>query len=287
MSAPIIDMHTHWGTKRGYALQDPAELAMQQRNWKHGPSYVGEAEMADHFRMIGMRVILDFGFTRYLPIHEASQLHDYAIAFARDNADVVLGLWMTLDPRHGLAAMDEILRCKDAGLPVIGYVAPAAPLGFSPADPVFFPFYEMCIEQQMPALITVGYTGLGSGLPGGNGIRLQNGHPMYIDDIAARYPQLKVLAGRPAWPWQSEMIAVLRHKANVSCELHGTLPRHFSDELKREIGRSLQDKIMFGGDYPLFRYPKLIEDWNALGYEPAVLEKIFYKNAIEFLGILN
>ena len=81
------------------------------------------------------------------------------------------------------------------------------------------------------------------------------------------------------------MIAVLRHKGNVWCELHGWLPRHFSDELKHEIGRTLQDRVMFGGDYPLFRYSKLIEDWNALGYEPAVLEKVFYKNAMRFLGL--
>ena len=43
----IIDMHAHWGTRRGYALQDPAELALQERNWKHPPRYVDEAAMAD------------------------------------------------------------------------------------------------------------------------------------------------------------------------------------------------------------------------------------------------
>lgn len=281
----IIDMHSHWGTKRGYALQDPAELAMQEHNWKHAPSYVSEAEMADHFRQLGVRTILDFGFTRYLPIAEVRELHDYAIGFAREHSDVVLGIWVTLDPRLGQAALDEIKRCRNAGLGVVGFVAAAAPLGFAPSDPVFFPFYELCSEAGMPALITVGYSGLGAGLPGGKGLRLEHGHPLHVDEVAARYPRLKVLAGRRAWPWQSEMIAVLRHKGNVWCELHGWLPRHFSDELKHEIGRTLQDRVMFGGDYPLFRYSKLIQDWNALGYEPAVLEKVFYKNAMRFLGL--
>lgn len=281
----IIDMHAHWGTRRGYALQDPAELALQERNWKHPPSYVDEAAMAEHFRRLDVHPVLDLGFTRYLPIPEARVLDDYAIAFAREHRDIVLGLWITLDPRHGKAAEDEIRRCRDAGLAVTGYVAPAAPLGFAPSDPVLFPFYELCIELDMPVLITVGYSGLGAGLPGGKGLRLVHGHPLHVDEVAARYPELKVLAGRPAWPWQSEMIAVLRHKGNVACELHGWLPRHFTDELKREIGRSLQDRVMFGGDYPLFHYDKLIEDWHALGYPPAVLDKVFRDNARRFLGL--
>lgn len=278
-------MHSHWGTKRGYALQDPAELAMQERNWKHPPSYVSEAEMADHFRKLNVRPIVDLGYTRYLPIAEAKVLHDYAIEFAREHRDIILGIWVTIDPRHGQAAIEEIRRCRDAGPAVVGFVAAAAPLGFAPSDPVLFPFYELCIDLAMPALITVGYSGLGAGLPGGKGLRLKHGHPMEVDEVAARYPELKVLAGRPAWPWQSEMIAVLRHKSNVACELHGWLPRHFTDELKRDIGRTLQDKVMFGGDYPLFRYNTLIDDWKALGYTPAVLEKIFSKNAMRFLGL--
>lgn len=280
----IIDMHAHWGTRKGYALKDPQELALQEKNWKQAPTYVSEGEMADHFRQVGVQAILDFGFTRYLPIDEVKPYHDYAFQFARDNPDVVAGIWVTVDPRRGAEALDEIRRCQDAGVGFVGFVAAAAPLGFAPSNEVLFPFYAMCADTRTPALITVGYSGIGAGLPGGKGFRLENGHPLHVDAVAAQFPELRILAGRPAWPWQSDMIAVLRHKANVWYELHGTLPRHFTDELKREIGRGLQDRVMFGGDYPLFRYPKLIEDWNALGYAPEVLDKVFRGNAERFIN---
>src|SRR4051812_4436474 len=79
----------------------------------------------------------------------------------------------------------------------------------------------------------VGTTGLGAGLPGSTGIILDSCHPRHLDAVAARFAGLTIIAARPAWPWQSEMIAVLLHKPNVWCELHGWSPRYFSNELKR------------------------------------------------------
>jgi uncharacterized protein len=37
MTTPIIDMHSHWGTRRGYPLQTPEELAQQERVFKSKP----------------------------------------------------------------------------------------------------------------------------------------------------------------------------------------------------------------------------------------------------------
>src|SRR3982751_5513801 len=43
----VIDMHSHWGTRRGYPFQTPDELAQQERVFKSKPSYVTESEMAE------------------------------------------------------------------------------------------------------------------------------------------------------------------------------------------------------------------------------------------------
>ena len=44
---------------------------------------------------------------------------------------------------------------------------------------------------------------------------------------------------------------------------------------------------MFGGDYPLFGYERLVSDWKAEGYAPEMLEKIFHRNAETFLQELG
>jgi predicted TIM-barrel fold metal-dependent hydrolase len=105
--------------------------------------------------------------------------------------------------------------------------------------------------------------------------------------VAARFADLAIISARPAWPWQSEMIAVLLHKPNVWCELHGWSPRYFTDELKREIPRRLAERVMFAADYPLFRYERLFADWRELGYSERVLERVFRVNAETLLARLG
>jgi predicted TIM-barrel fold metal-dependent hydrolase len=36
---------------------------------------------------------------------------------------------------------------------------------------------------------------------------------------------------------------------------------------------------MFGADYPLFTYERLVRDWEGLGFDEATLERLFRRNA--------
>jgi hypothetical protein len=66
--------------------------------------------------------------------------------------------------------------------------------------------------------------------------------------------------------------------------LHGWSPKYHTADLKHEIARRLQDRILFAADYPLFSYERLIHDWRTQGYPEAVLEKVFWRNAERFLA---
>ena len=59
----VFDMHSHWGTQRGYRLRTEAERAQQPNTWKSTAKYVSEQEMADYFRKHKAKVILDLGCT--------------------------------------------------------------------------------------------------------------------------------------------------------------------------------------------------------------------------------
>ena len=282
----LIDMHSHWKTRRGYVFQTEAELAFQQHTFRSEPEYATEEEMAEDFRRAGVETILDFGFTKYIPVAEARELHDYGFDTQRRFSDVILGNWLHFQPEIGIEALDEFKRCLEVGSGFVG-LAVSGSAGVPASDPAYRPFYDVCIEANVPALIFVGTTGLGAGLPGGNGIVLDNCHPRHLDHVAAHFPDLKIVAGRPAWPWQTEMLAVMLHKPNVWCELHGWSPKYLADDLKQEIARRLQDRTMFGADYPLLSYERLIGDWKNLGLKDDVLEKVFHRNAETFLSDLR
>ena len=45
------------------------------------------------------------------------------------------------------------------------------------------------------------------------------------------------------------------------------------------MARRLRDRMLFGADYPLLSYERLIKDWRELNLPDVILEKVFYKNA--------
>ena len=96
--------------------------------------------------------ILDFGFSKFLPLEEMQSLHDYSFATERAHRDVILGHWFHIDPGMGAAGVKELRRCIDKRVGFVGYAVSASK---SPpaSDPAYDPFYKLCIEAGIPVLI--------------------------------------------------------------------------------------------------------------------------------------
>jgi predicted TIM-barrel fold metal-dependent hydrolase len=222
---------------------------------------------------------LDLSFTKTLSIDETRAHNDYSFEVQRSAPDVIFGHWLQFDPRRSSEAVAEFERARAAEAGFVGFGVNGQSTGIPASDPLWDPIYKASLDANVPVMIHTGLTAVGQGLPGGRGIVLDDGHPRHIDAVAARYPDLKVLAARPAYPWQDEMIAILLHKANVMYELHGWGPKHFPPALKREIQGRLQDRIVFGCDFPFLRYEELLASYRKEGYSDEVLHKLMHLNA--------
>jgi predicted TIM-barrel fold metal-dependent hydrolase len=44
---------------------------------------------------------------------------------------------------------------------------------------------------------------------------------------------------------------------------------------------------MFGSDYPSIPYERIMQEWDELGYDDAILEKVFHANAERVLGLAD
>jgi uncharacterized protein len=280
----IFDCHSHWATEQGYIFRTKEEQDNQKNVFKTEAKFFTEKKMMDYIRGHNARAILHLAFTNTLPAEQVREFNDYTFEIARKNRDVIFGHWLNFDPRRPKEGIEEYRRSVDADAGFIGLAMAGHGLGIPASDPLWDPFYKLSIEAGKPVMLFTGLTGIGQGLKGGKGIILDHMHPRHVDAVAARFPELRVLAARPAWPWQDEMIAVLLHKGNVSYEIHGWSPKYLTPALKKEIKGRFQDRVMIGCDFPALRYERVIGDWMSEGYPQSVLEKLFYRNAEAYFG---
>jgi predicted TIM-barrel fold metal-dependent hydrolase len=147
------------------------------------------------------------------------------------------------------------------------------------------PLFEEITALGVAVMVDVGTTGMGAGMPGGSGAIIRHAHPQAVDALAAAFPSLTVIAAHPGWPWVDEMTAVALHKGNVYWELSGWAPKHFPPGLKTDIRGRLQDKIMFGTDYPSLPLDRVLREWDELGLSGEVMHKVFHANAERVLRL--
>ena len=202
---------------------------------------------------------------------------------AADHPDVIIP-FASLDPARGAAAVREATRLVERD-GIRGFKFHPSLQGFFPSDRAVYPLYEAIEAAGVPALFHSGQTGIGSGVRGGGGIRLKYSNPMELDDVAVDFPDLTIILAHPSFPWQDEALAVAAHKPNVHIDLSGWSPKYFPPQLVRYANSLLQDKVLFGSDYPLITPQRWLRDFAALDLKDEVRPKILKDNAVRVLGL--
>ena len=154
-----------------------------------------------------------------------------------------------------------------------------------PNDRMAYPVYEAIAEHGWIALFHTGQTGIGAGAPAGGGIRLKYSNPMDVDDVAADFDLLIVLA-HPSFPWQDEALAAATHKPRVHIDLSGWSPKYFPPQLVRYANTPLADKVLFGSDYPMIGAPdRWLGRLRGPRHQARGAPKILKHNAARLLGL--
>ena len=205
------------------------------------------------------------------------------VAGAIRNSDVLIPFG-SVDPLQGSRAVD---RAKDLfeTYGVRGFKFHPTLQNFDPSDEAFTPLFSVIDEMEVPVIFHTGQTGIGSGLPGGRGLRLSLSNPMLLDDLAARFPGLDIVMAHPSVPWQDEALAVATHKSNVWIDLSGWSPKYFPENLVRQANSILQNKVLFGSDFPLITPDRWLGDFANLTIKDEVRPKILKDNAVRLLGL--
>jgi len=277
-----IDLQTQMTTQKGALFPKTMKPMFEQIFKINIPYYQTEEEMVEVFRKADVKTILVPPTATKTDFEKIKEANNYVAELRDKHPDIILGSWVMLNPLvQPEKWLEELERCiRD--LKFFGFFHYGASTGVGANDDRMKPFFQVCAKYKVPVKVSVGHTAAGAGMPGGGGLRLRTEMPIpYIDDVAASFPGLPIIASHCPWPFHNEMASVMIHKGNVYNEVHGWSPKYFPQDLKREINSRLKNKIMFGSDWPFFTFERLFRDWEAEseGYKPEVLENVYWKNA--------
>ena len=282
-SLDAIDVHVHVEIDRHGHLSLPDDVieASSQHFGAHDRTPT-MPEIAAYYRERRIGAVVFTVDTEAATGHPALSNEEIADV-AAEHADVLLP-FASIDPAKGQAGVGAFRRLvTERG--VRGLKLHPSIQNFAPNDGSAYPLLEVAQELGVPTLFHTGQTGIGAGMPGGRGIKLGLSNPMLLDEVAVDFPGLIIIMAHPSFPWQDEALAVATHKPNVYIDLSGWSPKYFPELLVRYANSLLQDKVLFGSDYPLITPDRWLRDFGKLDIKPHVRPKILKENAVRVLNL--
>ncbi len=278
----IVDLHCYPNTAEWIRCQQPYVDALA-KYWNRPWTAKTEDEVVKDFTEAGVDAVLvalDLETTAGTPPCS----NDFVAGMQKRHPERIIQAWGAVDPLKGEAAIQEA-RHAIQDLHLLGFHFHPIMGHFAVNERRLYPLFEAINELKVPVMIDVGTTGMGAGMPGGMGAKIRHAHPSALDELAADFPNLTIVAAHPGWPWVDEMTAVALHKGNVFWDLSGWAPKYFPAQLKVDIRGRLKDKVMFGSDYPSMPYARILREWDELGYADDIKERVFHRNAERILGL--
>lgn len=157
---------------------------------------------------------------------------------------------------------------------------------FYPNDPALYPLYEKAQELGIPILFHAGMTWEPRAKTG-------YGRPIYFEDVAYDFPELRIVLAHLAWPWVLEAVALALKYPNVYLDtsaLYFDNPKDFihfamAEQVPVTVWeRSLRKQLVFGSNYPRVEIKNMAAAVRSLGLSQGCLELVFRGNAERLLG---
>lgn len=142
-----------------------------------------------------------------------------------------------------------------------------------------YPLYELCEEAKLPVLFHTGTTGLGD-------CEIKYSKPEYLDEVCEQFPDLRVVMAHFGWPWSDVAVALALRHQNVFLDVSGWRPRYIPQTVLSYLNGPLQDRFLFGTDYPMMRQKDWMEDFESSlrpKLKPGVAAKLLKGNAVRLL----
>ena len=277
-----VDTHAHQPTSE--FLEDAGGQMMADAANKFGSDLEtwSYEEMIEEYHEHGIGRAVLLGWDAETNTGNPPVPNDYVAEVRDEHPEFFVGFG-SVDPLKD-DCVAEAERCVE-DLDLSGFKFQQIAQGFDPSDDRHDHLWNVIEDLGVPVVFHGGNSTLGAGSPGGRGLHVKYGDPLMVDDVAAEHPDLDILLAHPAFPWEKEQLAVCQQKGNVYMDLSGWLPKYIDDQVLQYARTILQDKVMFGTDYPMLRPGKWLDQFEALDFPEDVQRKLLWENAESFLGL--
>lgn len=275
-----VDLHVHLPTDEWLENAIGPHLEATERYFRQAPERKTLEDVAEEYRrreILG--VVLDWDDRT---VTGRPWLGNEFMAELPERTVGALMGFGSVDP-HADDALEQLARAADLGLKGLKFHPTMQ--AFEPGDQRFYPLWERAQELGFVLLFHTGTCGIGAGTPGAGGTKIRYSHPGFLDALGADFPGVTWIAAHFGWPWFLECLAIALHKSNVWIELSGWAPRYLPPEVVREAGKRLNERTLFGSDYPFISLDRWFTEFDGLGYAEEAKQNILRGNASRLLGI--
>ncbi|HEX3038065.1 MAG TPA: amidohydrolase family protein [Oscillospiraceae bacterium] len=191
----------------------------------------------------------------------------------------------SVDPRNANAASELEKAFTVMGLS--GLYINTARLKMDPEDKRLYTLYDLCRKYGKPVIFHAGLSLETDALA-------RYARPMDFEQVLHDYPEINICLTHVGWPWVQETAALLLKYPNAytnTALMNFDGPYQiFHKVFKEDMGdlwveHNISDQIMFGSDSPRIRPVRSKRGLDSLNFTGEIREKIYYRNALRFLGL--
>ena len=145
----------------------------------------------------------------------------------------------------------------------------------------YYPYYAKCCELGIPIMMQVGHN-----LVYSRKRRLPSvGRPIYLDEVAIDFPDLKLIGIHIGIPWTEEMISMCWKHENVFTAGDAYAPKYWPESYIHYANSYGQRKVLFGTDWPVIDPVRAVEEFNELNFRESASQRILRENALEVFNL--